>query len=278
MRHLVPAVCKSDDPVHILTERFDYTRLDHARQPVRIRLSSLAVDMANVVGGTRVRYVRNGQLFEAHAPHAVMAGWHMLAAHVIADLPTRQKEAMRANLKMPLVYAQVALRQWRPLESAGGGAAYCPGAPFQFVQLDFPVRMGDYQPARTPEHPAVVLMIRMPCPMLGEGSVPELLRAGRADLLGTTFETFDQQIRTQLQAMFGPHGFDAGRDIADITLNRWPHGYVWEDAQYQGRPAHQLARRRHGNIVMANADSAGRAYTDAAIDMAWRAVDEIIHL
>ncbi len=68
---------------------------------------------------------------------------------------------------------------------------------------------------------------------------------------------------------------DVQRDIAAITLNRWPHGYVFGEAQYQGKPAHQAASKRHGNIVIANADAAGKAYTDAAIDMAWRAVQEL---
>jgi hypothetical protein len=53
---------------------------------------------------------------------------------------------------------------------------------------------------------------------------------------------------------------------------------VYEDAEYRGRPAHQAARKRHGRIAIANADAAGRAYTDAAIDTAWQAVQELKRL
>lgn len=276
VRKLIPTISpQATDPIKCVTAKYDYAQLDRAGNSVRIRLNSLAVNVANSSGKTRVRYVRDGKLFEANAPHTVMAGWHMLAAHIIPSLPPKQKAAMRANIKMPLVYAQIALRQWRPIHKSSVGTAYCPGSYFQFVQLDYPVNIGAYDPKRTPDDPTVLLMIRMPCPLMSDGSIPDLLRAGRSDLLGTTFETFEQNIRDQLQSMYGQYGFNSNRDIAAITINRWPHGYVWEDAEYDGQPAHRLSSKRHGNIVMANSDAAGRAYTDAAIDMAWKAIREV---
>lgn len=275
---LIPGVAQFDTPETCLTARFDYAKLDQPgqpAQPIRIRLNSLAVLAENSGEGTAVQYLQDGKLYQAKARHTVMAGWHMMAAHLIPSLPERQKAAMRANLKMPLVYAQVALRSWQALQASGVGAAYCPASYFQFVQMDFPVNSGAYQPPRTPDTPLVLLMIRMPCPMLGQGEVADILRQGRADLLGTSFESFEEKIREQLTAMYGIYGFQAERDIAAITLNRWPHGYTYDEAMYQGKPAHQQASQRHGHIVIANADAAGKAYTDAAIDMAWRAVQEI---
>lgn len=275
VRQLIPAVAQFQTPEECLTARFDYAKLDQPDQAIRIRLNSLAVLAENTANGTAVEYLQNGKLYQAKAAHTVMAGWHMMAAHLIPSLPPEQKAALRANIKMPLVYAQVALRSWQALRDSGVGAAYCPASYFQFVQMDFPVNSGAYQPPRTPDTPLVLLMIRMPCPMLAEGEVADILRQGRADLLGTTFEIFEEKIREQLTAMYGNYGFQAQRDIAAITLNRWPHGYTYDEALHQGEPAHQQASKRHGNIVIANADAAGKAYTDAAIDMAWRAVQEI---
>lgn len=284
VKRLVPDVARFDTVEQCLTARFDYGALDRAIPPippglpsqkVAIRLNSLAVHAENTASGTLVRYLRHGKLYEARARDTVMAGWHMMAAHIIPSLPRKQKEAMRANVKMPLVYAQVVFRQWQSLRASGVGAAYCPASYFQFVQMDFPVSLGDYQPRRNPDAPMVLLMIRMPCPLQGNGTPADLLRQGRADLLGTSFETFEVRIREQLLAMYGPHGFDAKRDIAAITVNRWPHGFVFDEAEFEGQPAHLQARRRHGRIVIANADAAGSAYTNAAIDMAWRAVQEL---
>jgi len=269
---LIPAVAKVASPEDCVTAQFDYGRLDQPDQPVRLRLSALAVEAGNRDGGSTVRYVRGGKLHEAQARHTVMAGWHMLAAHIIPDLDAAQKEAMRANIKMPLVYAQVVVRNWQAIKASTVAAAYCPTSYFQFVQMDYPVAMGGYAPKRDPESPVVLLMIRMPCPPLDEAPVPDLLRQGRYEVLGTDFATYEEQIKQQLGGMYGGHGFDAARDIVAITVNRWGHGYVYEDAEYKGEPAHVAASRRHGHIVMANADATGSAYTDAAIDAAMEAV------
>lgn len=275
VQRLVPGVAPAVSAAQSVGQRFDYRQLDAPSSAVRIRLRSLAIEAVNQGQGVRVRYLRDGKLYEAQGRHCVMAGWHMLAAHILPQLPPAQKAAMRANLKMPLVYVQVALRRWQPWLRAGVAAAYCPGSFFQFVQLDFPVHMATVAPPTGPDQPAVLLMIRMPCPPLGEGSVPDLLRQGRAELLAADFASYEAQVRQQLQAMYGAHGFDAARDIAAITVNRWAHGYTWEGARYQGQPAHLLASRPLGRIVMANADSNGRAYSDAAIDAAWRAVGQL---
>jgi spermidine dehydrogenase len=81
--------------------------------------------------------------------------------------------------------------------------------------------------------------------------------------------------------MLGGSGFDAKGDIEAITVNRWAHGYAYEYDWYSDRalPAgprpNVTGRKRFGNITIANSDSAARAYTDAAIDEAWRAVGEL---
>lgn len=78
--------------------------------------------------------------------------------------------------------------------------------------------------------------------------------------------------------------FDASRDIAAITVNRWAHGYAYEydplfepDWQPEERP-NVVGRQPFGRISIANSDAAGRAYTDAAIDQASRAVQEVVGL
>ena len=274
-QRLLPGVARFQTPEESMTVRLDYQQLDVPNQPVRLRLNSTAILAENTTDGTRVRYVQQGALREACARHTVMAGWHIMAAHIVPELPERQKAAMRANLKLPLIYAQVALRQWQAVQRSGVGYVYCPGSYFQFVQTDFPVSLGGFQPKRTPADPMTLLLIRLPCPFFVNGTMEELTRQGRSEIMVTTFEQYEQQIRLQLTLMFGAHGFDPDRDIEAITVNRWPHGYVWDGAEFEGKPAHLLARQPHGRIVFANADSAGSAYMDDAIVMAWRAVNSL---
>lgn len=275
VQKLIPSVARFNTVAESITSRFDYSQLDREINTVKIRLGSLAVHAENDETGTVVRYVKDNKLFEVRANHTVMAGWHMMAAYIIPSLPTKQKAAMRANIKMPLVYAQVALRQWQPLKRSGIGSVFCPSSYFQYVLTDFPISIGDYQPSREPEAPMIIQMIRMPNPLLGEGKPADLFRAGRADLLGTSFESFEKNIRKQLTQMYGNLGFDAERDIAAITLNRWSHGYVYWHNEIDGKPAYKIASKPHGRITFANVDSAIETYFNFGIDAAWDAIQAL---
>ena len=71
-------------------------------------------------------------------------------------------------------------------------------------------------------------------------------------------------------------------DLAAITVNRWPYGYAYTydtladpDVPPEQRP-HVIGRQRFGPIAIANSDSGAAAYTDSAIDQAYRAVSELL--
>ncbi|MFP5356668.1 MAG: hypothetical protein ACLGIK_16275, partial [Gemmatimonadota bacterium] len=159
------------------------------------------------------------------------------------------------------------------------GSIFAPGAYFYDTSMDFPVSMGGYRYAQTPGEPVVVTMHRTPC----KPGFParEQQRIGRGELLGTTWATYERNVRDQLARMLGPGGFDPARDIAGITVNRWSHGYayeynsLWDPPWPPGESPCEIGRRPVGNIAIANSDAAAYAYTDAAIDMAFRAVTEL---
>jgi spermidine dehydrogenase len=102
-------------------------------------------------------------------------------------------------------------------------------------------------------------------------------------LLTTSFETIERGIRDQLGRALGGGGFDAAADILGITVNRWPHGYAYQYNSLSddfwinhGEQPCVVARRPHGHIAIANADAGAYAYTDAAIDHAHRAVQDLL--
>jgi spermidine dehydrogenase len=111
-------------------------------------------------------------------------------------------------------------------------------------------------------------------------SAREQHKAGRMELLQTPFATFERRIRDQFARVLGGGGFDPVRDIEAITVNRWPHGYGYEynplyDPQWPpGQAPHEIGRRRFVRDSLRR-DSAATAYTDAAIDQAHRAVEEL---
>jgi spermidine dehydrogenase len=95
------------------------------------------------------------------------------------------------------------------------------------------------------------------------------------------FAEYEEAVKKQLTAMFGANGFDAERDIAAITVNRWSHGYTYAYTQLfdpeweEGQAPHELGRKPLGRISIANADAEAGASLQAAIEAAARAVREV---
>jgi spermidine dehydrogenase len=148
------------------------------------------------------------------------------------------------------------------------------------VALDFPVSLGGYGHPRDPGEPMLLHLQHVPgAPNSGLDARAQF-RIGAATLLGMTFSDFEQKIRDELDRMLGPGGFSSARDIAAITVNRWPHGYgyvansLFDGDDYEEITA--LARRPFGRIAIANSDAGGDAYAHIAIDQADRAVRELL--
>ena len=285
VRSLVPQAVPGSTVEDVVTARIDYGSLDHPEHAVRIRLGSLAVSVSSSALGhspvaVEVVYSRMDRLYTARAKHCVLACWNMMIPYLCPQLPETQKAALRYLVKVPLVYTNVALSNWRAFAALGVSAIHCPGSYHSSVRLNPVTDIGSYRSPRSPDEPIVVRMVRAPCrPGLPEG---DQHRAGRAELLGTSFATFEEKIRDQLGRMLGPGGFDPARDIRAITVNRWPHGYAYEynplfDPDWpEGEAPHQVGRARFGPIAIANSDAAAAAYTDAAIDHGHRAVEELL--
>ena len=100
-------------------------------------------------------------------------------------------------------------------------------------------------------------------------------------LLEKKFEDFEREVRTVLDGLLGPAGFNVTEDILAITVNRWPHGYsygyldLWDKKYKAGEAPHEIARQPIGNISIANCDAAASAYSQSAIEEACRAVNEL---
>jgi spermidine dehydrogenase len=278
---LVPGALAARDIDALVTAPVDYARLDRGGAPVRIRLGATAVRVANVGGGgVEVDYLRAGHALRVRGRHAVLACWNAVIPHLCPELPAAQQAALHELVKTPIVYANVLLRSREPWHALGVASVHCPGGYFCDIDLNEYQRIGRYATATEPAAPLGVRLTRTPCaPGLTER---DQNRAGRADLLATSFERFEQEIRAQLGRVFGPGGFDAGRDILAITVNRWPHGYapefnaLFDPLVPEAEQPHVRGRARRGAIAIANSDSGLKAFMDSAIDEAHRAVGELL--
>src|SRR6476469_1619837 len=119
VRSLIPAVAPGSTMEDVVTARFDYAALDRPGEPVRLRLRSTAVHVANERDAVRVAYVRAGELAGVRARHAMLARYHVMAGRIMPELPRAQRRALRGNVKAPLSYTKVAVRHWRPWVECG---------------------------------------------------------------------------------------------------------------------------------------------------------------
>jgi spermidine dehydrogenase len=286
VRKLIPEAIGGSTADDIVTERADYARLDDLSSAVRIRLNSTAVRVRHMgdpstAKEVEVTYARFGKVYTVRAPYTVLACWHMVIPYICAELPDDQKQALHAEPKVPLLYTNVAIRGWSAFERLGTSSVYAPSGYHTAFDLDIPVSIGDYHFPTEPDQPIVIHMMKTPC----KPGLParDQHRLGRIELFLTDFETMERNIREQLAETLGAGGFDPARDIAAITVNRWPHGYAYEYNSLWdkfwidgGEIPCEVARQRFGRITIANADAGAYAYTDGAIDQAWRAVNEIL--
>jgi spermidine dehydrogenase len=285
VRSLIPGAVPGSTMDDVIMARADYSQLDRPENQVRVRLNSTAVNVkqgtaTNAAKEVHVTYTLGGKPFLVKGDYCVLACYNVMIPYICPELPDGQKEALSYLVKAPLVYTHVAIRNWTAFSKLGVHQIVSPGSYHTYTALDFPVSLGKYEFSKKPEEPAVLFMLRTPCkPGL---QVRDQNRAGRTELLQTPFSRFERNIRDQLGRMLGGAGFDPATDIAGITVNRWAHGYAYTPFELdrpkwkEGEQPWVRGRRPFGRIAIANSDAGASAYTDVAIDQAYRAIGELL--
>ncbi|HNP34290.1 MAG TPA: NAD(P)-binding protein [Woeseiaceae bacterium] len=284
VHQLVPAAVPGSTMEDQVLARVNYGALDKAANPVRIRLNSTAVDVHHTRDQKHVDvcYVSGGKTCRVRGRHAIWAGYSAMVPYVCSELPAQQAEAIRYAAKVPLVYINIAVRSWRAFANLGYYHFTIPQPELMHsFGMDFPVSMGAYRFTSQPDQPTVLHANYFPTIPDRGLSEREQHEAGRRVLYELPYADMEKSIVAQLQGALGAGGFDAGRDIAAITVNRWPHGYAYEYNELSD-PAgwgpevgpHILGRAQVGRISFANSDSSAFAYVDGAFDAAIRAVNE----
>jgi spermidine dehydrogenase len=285
VRSLIPEAVPGKSADDVVTSQVRYEQLDQPTNPTRIRLNSTVVRVRHegdpsTAKQVEVTYVQDGRLYTVKGAHCILACWHQVIPLLTSELPATQVAHLRSAEKVPLVYTNVALRNWESFVRLQARSVTAPGSYFTDFSLDRRVSIGGYHCTKRPDEPIVLTMERYPCSP-GKPARQQHI-AGRYDLYGTSFETFERKIRELLARSLGAGGFDPARDIAAITVNRWPHGYayqynsLWDPFWLNGGPLPCVeARKPFGRIAIANADADAYAYTDCAINQAYRAVNEL---
>jgi spermidine dehydrogenase len=290
VRSMIPDAAPGSSMEDIVTARFDYDKLDRGDSAVCLRLSSTVVHVENddepeTARQVNVSYVQDGRSERVQAKHCVLACYNAMIPSICPELPAAQREALAWQVRTPMLYTTVALRNWHAWKKLQIGGIVAPGSYHVNAILDFPVSLGNYQFSSDPDDPIAVHMERFfyrPNEGLNQR---EQHRLGRHELYATSFETIERNVRQQLADILEGGGFDPAEDIAGITVNRWAHGYSYgyndlEDRTYDDRNderyPHVRARKPRGHIAIANSDAGAGAIIHSAVEQAYRAVGELV--
>jgi spermidine dehydrogenase len=284
VRSFIPQASCGTTMEDIVLAKFDYSKLDDPQNNVRIRLNCAVVKAKNVTEGCNthvdigyVKYRDNSSLHRIRAKHVILACYGMAIPYIVPEMSKEQSDALHLNVKAPLVYTNVAVRNWKPWVNLKVHDIYPVSSFHSRIKLDFPIVMGGYSSALTPDQPILLHLVHVPSV---EGADPRAaLRASRKTLFSRKFEDFENEIRKDLTRMLGPGGFDAEKDIAGITVNRWSHGYSFNpnslsESEEAAEAYIKAGSKLIGNIRIAGSDSAWNPYLHSAIDEGFRAVSE----
>jgi spermidine dehydrogenase len=259
--------------------------LDRPGQPTRIRTGCTVVSVTHrgrpeSAKDVDVVYSRNGKLRRVKARAVIAAGGSWTSRHVVKDLPATHQAAYAQFHRSPCLVASVAVRNWRFLHDRGIHECRWFEGIGSYVAVRRVATFGDVAPTISPDAP-VVLTLKILFSYPGETLAAQVAR-GRAELLGTPYREYERRIREQLTAMFGPSGFDAGRDMAGLVLNRWGHAYVSPQPGFffgkdgQPAPGEVLRANPVGRVAFANSDVTGIMDHRASILEADRAVRQVL--
>ena len=283
---LIPgAIDGQPDVESVSRNRVNFSKLDVANNPSRIRLGATAIHVqhdgesgkSNFVS---IVYLKEGKLYQLKARSVVMAGGSWTTKHIVKDLPAAHREAYAQFYRSPCMMANVALRNWRFLYKMGiSGCRWFEGVG-NYAEVRKLALTGIEPETVGPDSP-IVLSLKVLFPYPGH-STESQGNMGRTELMRTSFAEYETRIRDQFTDMFAPYGFDAQRDIAGIILNRWGHAYLSPQPGFffgkEGKPAPRETLRRapFDRIAFANTDLAGAMDHRFSILEAKRAVEQIL--
>jgi len=281
VRRLIPEALPGSTMEDSVTAQLDYSVLDQADAPLRIRLNSTAVNVAHTADmkAVDVTYVHSGNGYTVRAGKCIMACYNSAIPYICPDLPEKQRAGLAYNVKVPLTYTKVMVPNWRAFADLGIRFVYYTNDFYKQVELDYPVSIGEYSFGADPDQPMALHMCHVP--YFDDIQGPEQWRAGRRTLLETPFSTFEHHVRDQLDQALSGAGFDADNDIEAITVNRWAHGYsynpdlLWEpEYKSDADKPWVIGRQPFGRISIANSDAGAASNTNSAITQSYRAVEE----
>ena len=284
VRALIPGSVPGSSMEDVVLAKVNYSLLD-GDSTTKIRLNSTVVDVShtNDSSAVDITYVRKHDIHTIRADKCILACYNSAIPYLCSELPKKQVDGLKYNVKIPLTYTKVLIPSWKVFADLGLDFVYYTDAFYKQVELAYPVSIGDYKFNKSPDDSMVLHMCHSHHSKDIKG--PDQWREGRRRLLSTPFSVYEGHVKDQLDGALGGGGFDSDRDISAITVNRWPHGYsysnelIWEpDWENEESKPWVIGRQQYGRISIANSDAGASADTNSAITHGIRAAQEALSI
>jgi len=284
VRALIPGSVPGSSMEDVVLAKVNYSLLD-GDSTTKIRLNSTVVDVSHTSDSSAVdiTYVRKHDVHTIRANKCILACYNSAIPYLCSELPKKQVDGLKYNVKIPLTYTKVMIPSWKVFADLGLDFVYYTDAFYKQVELAYPVSIGDYKFNKSPDGSMVLHMCHSHHSKDIKG--PDQWREGRRRLLSTPFSVYEDHVKDQLDSALGGGGFDSDRDISAITVNRWPHGYsyssdlIWEpDWENEESKPWVIGRQQYGRISIANSDAGASADTNSAITHGIRAAQEALSI
>ncbi|MBN9462919.1 MAG: NAD(P)-binding protein [Burkholderiales bacterium] len=287
VQKMVPGAFKGKRLTEVLLDRISFTALDRPGNAVRIRLSSTVVAVKHAGDPAKAKkvtvwYERAGRLYKVSAKGVVLAGQQHVNRHLCRDVPQAYRDAMATFHHAPMLTVNVALRNWRFLDRLGISCARWFEGFGWWTGLRRNVRLDGRE--TMPLDPGKPVVLTQYNPFLLPGlPFPQQCTAARMQLFGMTYAEIESAVRAQFTRMFSSAGFDAARDIAGITTNRWGHAYAVAPPGFffgeNGQPApRETLRKRFNRIAFSHSELTGAQMWESAADEGQRAARQLLEV
>ena len=288
VKALIPGVFPEAKRLNdVLTHAINWRALDNPGQAVRMRLNATVVNVEHEgspdsAKWVNVVYLHGGKLHTVKARRVVMACEQHVNKHIVKGLPEQTVNAMHSLVHAPMLTVNVAVRNWKFMEKLGITAARWDEGFGWWTCVRRQMIIDGKEPMPLNPNKPTVLTLYIPFPVPGLPAAQQAM-AARMNLFALSFRDIEMGVREQFTRMFAASGFDAQRDIAGITANRWGHAYiVTPPGFYHGRhgqpSASDVIRRGFARIQFAHSELTGEQLWQTAAMEGERAAEAALKL
>ena len=150
VRLMIPESAPGNTMEDIVTAQFDYSKLDQPNSDLKVRLNSTVINVQHEGkpasnSAVKVSYMLNGKAYSVRAKGCVLACNNSVFPIYAQSYQNSKKVALSDQVKQPIEFTNVVVRNWQPWKKMGIGAVLLPDSFHVGARLTYPINLGDYR-------------------------------------------------------------------------------------------------------------------------------------